>query len=132
MEQLQSARRWAYYSKFGELSPTERAERAAAAGEEPVAASDASAEGAPTLATFTAALNAVPHARFDAAVEESMQCPICFIDAQDGEMIATLETTCGHRFHRTCLLTWLMRTNECPLCRERVMPDWARSPLVRV
>ena len=31
---MQSARRWAYYSKFGELSPTERAERAAAAGEE--------------------------------------------------------------------------------------------------
>jgi len=26
----------------------------------------------------------------------------------------------------------LPRHRNCPLCRERVMPDWARSPLVRV
>lgn len=30
---------------------------------------------------------------------------------------------CGHTFHKTCLQTWLQKSNTCPLCRAPVLDN---------
>merc|ERR1712048_1128601 len=32
----------------------------------------------------------------------------------------TCQTDCHHIFHRTCLGTWIEKTNTCPTCRPRI------------
>lgn len=39
---------------------------------------------------------------------------------------------CNQRFHRTCLVTWLIRQNECPTCRTPVLTGWARQPIIPI
>ena len=41
-------------------------------------------------------------------------CPIC----QDNLDIDTVSTSCGHTFHRDCIMTWLRANNMCPVCRQ--------------
>ena len=28
---------------------------------------------------------------------------------------------CGHVFHRGCILQWLLKNDECPICRKLMM-----------
>lgn len=44
---------------------------------------------------------------------EENVCSICFHDLFE-ERVA--RTSCGHRFHVSCLLSWLRQRNSCPLC----------------
>ena len=41
-------------------------------------------------------------------------CPIC----QENLIIDNVSTSCGHIFHRNCLMEWLHKKNECPVCRQ--------------
>lgn len=50
-------------------------------------------------------------------------CPICQDElvTETAETAETAEpivnTPCGHRFHRECLVPWLQKSNTCPMCR---------------
>lgn len=50
--------------------------------------------------------------------QEQGPCAICFDESMIGEYV--LETACGHRYHRSCLITTLIhyKFKECPCCRS--------------
>eukprot|EP00039_Didymoeca_costata_P013191 m.196642 g.196642 ORF g.196642 m.196642 type:complete len:488 (-) comp15701_c0_seq3:4304-5767(-) len=49
------------------------------------------------------------------------QCAICFADQQVGDLAAILP--CGHAFHKSCLVPWIERHSNCPVCRGSLTPD---------
>lgn len=52
---------------------------------------------------------------------ENKSCCICLEDFGAGEEQRTLP--CFHRFHKTCIDTWLRRNGTCPVCKQRVGDD---------
>ena len=46
-------------------------------------------------------------------------CPICFEKIEDDLNITI--TTCGHKFHSSCIFTALERSDNCPLCRNQLV-----------
>eukprot|EP00419_Tripos_fusus_P057793 CAMPEP_0172913578 /NCGR_PEP_ID=MMETSP1075-20121228/190656_1 /TAXON_ID=2916 /ORGANISM="Ceratium fusus, Strain PA161109" /LENGTH=264 /DNA_ID=CAMNT_0013772315 /DNA_START=62 /DNA_END=853 /DNA_ORIENTATION=+ len=57
-------------------------------------------------------------------VAPDTECPICLAEGTDW-----CSLVCGHVFHEQCLLGWLRRARQCPLCRLNVhfayLPDSA-------
>jgi hypothetical protein len=53
------------------------------------------------------------------------ECTICLHDLQLGQGIDQIRT-CGHAFHKPCLLSWLNSRNKqhstCPNCRQELFP----------
>ncbi|XP_047312199.1 RING-H2 finger protein ATL8-like [Impatiens glandulifera] len=52
-----------------------------------------------------------------AAAAASTECAICLSDYVDGDEIRILPH-CGHRFHVSCIDTWLGSQSSCPSCRQ--------------
>ncbi|KAK4496494.1 hypothetical protein PRZ48_012474 [Zasmidium cellare] len=53
--------------------------------------------------------------------EVSGECPICFMDFEDGEAVVWCRAACGNNIHRDCFKKWAdMRANKvsCPFCRS--------------
>jgi hypothetical protein len=51
-------------------------------------------------------------------VDSKKQCPICLDDYGIGDEICSSPNhECPHVFHLECMSEWLMKRNECPLCR---------------
>ena len=51
-------------------------------------------------------------------VDSKKQCPICLDDYDIGDEICMSPNhQCPHVFHVECMSEWLMKRNECPLCR---------------
>jgi len=49
-------------------------------------------------------------------------CPICIETYQVGEEIAwSKNENCHHAFHLDCIMTWLMKSDDCPLCRANYL-----------
>lgn len=49
-------------------------------------------------------------------------CSICLEPFQVGERVSWASTNhCNHAFHPSCIQTWLIRHEQCPLCRCRFM-----------
>jgi len=49
----------------------------------------------------------------------NMTCPICLDDYKVRDDIAwSKNDECSHTFHFDCILEWLLKHDECPLCRE--------------
>ncbi|XP_044573862.1 uncharacterized protein LOC123258005 [Drosophila ananassae] len=46
---------------------------------------------------------------------ESVQCSVCNDTNAEIEFV---ETPCQHRFHRTCVTSWLLQNETCPNCRQ--------------
>ena len=46
------------------------------------------------------------------------RCAICLGDYTEGEDTITLP--CGHSFHAPCVLEWLKRSRQCPLCKDDI------------
>lgn len=46
------------------------------------------------------------------------QCTICLEEYHFGDRCTELR--CGHVYHRTCLVDWMVRRNKCPLCSDSV------------
>ena len=45
-------------------------------------------------------------------------CPICLEEYKVGDEIAwSKNEECPHAFHFDCILEWLLKHDECPLCR---------------
>lgn len=49
-------------------------------------------------------------------VGKEEKCSICLNVFGINEQICTVE--CGHVFHHSCLASWLLGNNTCPLCRQ--------------
>ncbi|KAJ4799091.1 RING-H2 finger protein ATL5B [Rhynchospora pubera] len=49
-------------------------------------------------------------------------CAICLSDFIDGERIRVLPA-CGHRFHVSCIDTWLRSHCSCPTCRRHLLTE---------
>ena len=47
-------------------------------------------------------------------------CPICLEDYKFTDSVCIL--SCGHRYHRRCILKWLRCNPRCCICRHRVGP----------
>ncbi|KAH0734274.1 hypothetical protein KY285_009981 [Solanum tuberosum] len=47
-------------------------------------------------------------------------CAICQAEFEHEESIGTLG--CGHEYHTGCIKQWLLRKNDCPMCRASVLP----------
>ena len=46
-------------------------------------------------------------------------CPICLTEYEEGDKICWSQSSqCTHMFHRKCIFEWLMKHNDCPLCRN--------------
>ncbi|PON99988.1 43kDa postsynaptic protein [Trema orientale] len=46
----------------------------------------------------------------------STTCPVCFVEFGAAGTCAVL-TPCSHKFHEKCILTWMLKSPSCPLCR---------------
>lgn len=59
-------------------------------------------------------------------------CPICLNGLCLGESCRRL-ASCGHVFHRSCVDLWLLRSTDCPLCKQKAAPAkpiFAAAPAV--
>lgn len=72
-----------------------------------------------------------PQFEFNEADKAGIQCPICLKEytsnKSEGEKKTGVELPgCKHSFHSECLLKWLERTSNCPLCRFELPTDDAQ------
>ena len=57
--------------------------------------------------------------------EESLViCSVCLTDLKKGQ--ETLELSCKHKFHDTCMKEWLLSNGSCPNCRFNIV-DYIKS-----
>jgi hypothetical protein len=54
--------------------------------------------------------------------EMSKECSVCQDNMEVGENV--LRLSCCHAFHSECIMTWLHKNNNCPMCRHE-MPSVA-------
>ncbi|KAK7071665.1 hypothetical protein SK128_025825 [Halocaridina rubra] len=52
--------------------------------------------------------------------ENAGQCAVCLKEWVKGDF-NTLP--CKHRFHPSCIIPWLEKTNSCPMCRHELPTD---------
>ena len=51
--------------------------------------------------------------------EQPTTCDICLMDYEVGEEVAwSPNDACVHAFHKDCIVDWLLRNENCPLCRN--------------
>lgn len=49
-------------------------------------------------------------------------CSICLEPYAEGDDICwSKNEKCSHAYHLNCMIDWLMRNDECPLCRENYL-----------
>lgn len=60
------------------------------------------------------------------ASAEDEDCPICLTTLREGEKVRKLGR-CGHTFHRSCIDLWLLRSTDCPLCKQSAAPGAAAA-----
>lgn len=53
--------------------------------------------------------------------EDEGQCPICLKNMEEEDIIN--ELPCKHKFHKECILPWLLKTCSCPCCRFELPTD---------
>jgi hypothetical protein len=46
-------------------------------------------------------------------------CPVCMEDAS----CDSIALSCGHAFHKRCIMVWLQMNSSCPCCRAPVPPS---------
>lgn len=65
-------------------------------------------------------LNAIEVVELDESslvnLHQSAQCVICCGDFEVSERLSKLPG-CGHLFHEACVMQWLERASNCPICR---------------
>ena len=65
------------------------------------------------------------------STDQAASCIICLgafaeVGAADDVKVAIMP--CGDAFHEACLLSWLERSNDCPLCRHALAPARLARP----
>jgi Ring finger domain len=49
-------------------------------------------------------------------------CPICLSGYEKGEILV-ISKHCTHCFHKDCILEWLEKHDDCPICRVNMVTD---------
>ncbi|GMN41807.1 hypothetical protein TIFTF001_011035 [Ficus carica] len=49
--------------------------------------------------------------------KDCAKCAICLEEFGVGRKLTAVRMPCSHEFHEKCMLTWLLNTPSCPLCR---------------
>jgi len=61
---------------------------------------------------------------------EDMTCTICLEPFEAGQDLSfSRGLKCHHCFHRDCLVPWMMRNDDCPMCRTRLVDDDGKDAL---
>lgn len=56
------------------------------------------------------------------APQTKAQCSICLGNYEPGNIVYwSKKDGCSHVFHDDCILEWLMKHNDCPLCRRNLL-----------
>lgn len=74
--------------------------------------------------TSAAALRLLPKIKVtdhDIDANESSECTICMEDLIVSQ--PALRIPCGHLYHEACIKDWLLKSNECPVCRYELPTD---------
>eukprot|EP01135_Chromosphaera_perkinsii_P004435 Nk52_evm13s281 gene=Nk52_evmTU13s281 len=74
----------------------------------------ASADCRSSLPTFTTDEEWLKKMELEGATE----CVICSEDYNAKQSVTSLP--CGHRYHKGCIMPWLVKSNSCPCCRADV------------
>mmetsp|Transcript_51085 Transcript_51085/g.143827 ORF Transcript_51085/g.143827 Transcript_51085/m.143827 type:complete len:281 (+) Transcript_51085:76-918(+) len=61
------------------------------------------------------------------SMRQTAQCVVCCADFEAGEELSQLPG-CGHLFHRDCVLQWLGRASNCPICRRDLQEAIGGTP----
>lgn len=48
-------------------------------------------------------------------------CSICIVELQSEDLIIIMPCDGRHYFHKECIYSWLLRSQECPICRTNVV-----------
>ena len=46
---------------------------------------------------------------------------LILLQYEDGDEVCYPRNICGHVMHSECLIDWLMRNAECPICRATIL-----------
>ena len=52
-----------------------------------------------------------------------MKCSICLSDDDEYNNTKYITLKCNHKFHKSCIKTWLDYSNNCPLCRTKIFKE---------
>ena len=55
-------------------------------------------------------------------VDEVSECSICLNNFEDEDLITPLSCDIRHYFHHACIKEWMVKKNECPLCKDPIQP----------
>ena len=53
-------------------------------------------------------------------MEENVLCTICLSRFKAAEEVCQFRCHESHLFHKECILPWLIKKNECPICKQKV------------
>lgn len=52
-------------------------------------------------------------------LDSTSTCAICWNNYEDGDIACcSRNKRCSHVFHEACIMPWLLKRNDCPLCRS--------------
>lgn len=54
-------------------------------------------------------------------IVSSRICSICMEDYTSSDEICHSKSVCGHIYHVECLMDWMMRNADCPICRAVII-----------
>lgn len=50
------------------------------------------------------------------------ECAVCLCPFESGQMVCDANNaSCIHSFHETCMMAWLLKHRECPICRQNYL-----------
>tara|TARA_B100001094_G_scaffold160520_1_gene155265 strand:- start:188 stop:445 length:258 start_codon:yes stop_codon:yes gene_type:complete len=52
--------------------------------------------------------------------KKKFECAICLDN--DNHNIRKRKLNCGHKYHFSCIETWLKNNKTCPLCKKETLP----------
>ena len=56
--------------------------------------------------------------------EEGNECPICLDTFKKDQSLSQARGgRCNHKFHEYCLTPWLLKHDDCPCCREKIIDE---------
>jgi len=73
-------------------------------------------------------LRSAHHNILDDTIYSPKSCAICIQKYKDGDDICwSRNDKCHHVYHLNCMVEWLMRHDDCPMCRQVFLPRQSTS-----
>lgn len=55
----------------------------------------------------------------DTSNDDTQECPICMSSFQEDDTVSWSQNrNCRHAFHHSCIMPWLLKDCQCPICRQ--------------